>query len=217
MSGLVRESTGSALLDRAGAVMARSSFISRVATERHEPRSRVVPIAALIGATLIAAIGAAVGGVALGAHWQARQQPSLADLTLQAQWQAMATQHAVARDPRASAAADGSVPAACRSGAFVEASGILGSVAQIADQLPAATTERTRAELDTVLFTALKQARAEVHCVAGGLTHGYDRAYAQTVERATQLARQRGLHADVVALGQETAAALRGNRVMAAR
>lgn len=217
MSGAVRESTGSALLDRAGAVMARSSFISRVATERHEPRSRVVPIAALIGATLIAAIGAAVGGVAFGAHWQARQQPSLADLTLQAQWQAMATQHAVARDPRASAAADGSVPAACRSGAFVEASGILGSVAQIADQLPAATTERTRAELDTVLFTALKQARAEVHCVAGGLTHGYDRAYAQTVERATQLARQRGLHADVVALGQETAAALRGNRVMAAR
>jgi hypothetical protein len=217
MSDTVRDSTGSALLDRAGAVMARSSFISRVATERRDPRSRIVPIAALIGAMLVAATAAAIGVVALGAHWQARQQPSLADLTLQAQWQAMATQHAVARDPRATGAVADSVPAACRSGAFVEASGILGSVAQIADQLPATTTERTRAELDTVLFTALKQARAEVHCVAGGLTHGYDRAYAQTVERATQLARQRGLHADIVALGQETAAVLRGNRVIAAR
>ena len=217
MSDTVRDSTGSALLDRAGAVMARSSFISRVAADRREPGSRVASLAARVGAMLAAVTAAALGGAALGAHWQARQQPSLADLTLQAQWQAMATQHAVARDPRATAAADGSVPAACRSGAFVEASGILGSVAQIADQLPAATPERTRAELDTVLFTALKQARAEVHCVAGGLTLGYDRAYAQTVERATQLARQRGLHADVVALGQETAAALRDNRVIAAR
>jgi hypothetical protein len=169
----------------------------------------IVPLSALV----IAALGGALAGV----QWQARQQPNLADLRLQAQWQAMATQHAVAREPRTAAGQAVDLPTGCRSGAFVEASGILGSVAQIADTLPAATAERTRAELDTVLFTALKQARAEVHCVAGGLSHGYDRAYAQTIERATRLARQRGLHADVVRTGEEAVAALRANRVVAAR
>jgi hypothetical protein len=104
----------------------------------------------------------------------------------------------------------------CRQGAFVEAAGILNSVAEIAHQLPAGTPDRTRAELDTVLYTALRQAHSEVHCVAGGLRFGYDKAYAQTLDRVTDLARQRDLHPDVQRLGQETSAALRENRRLAA-
>lgn len=99
--------------------------------------------------------------------------------------------------------------AACRSGAFVEAVAILNSVDEISHKLPASTEERTRAELDTVLFTALKQAHAELPCVAGVLSHGYDRAYAETIDRAVTLARMRELHPDVAQIGVKTVEFLR--------
>ena len=105
--------------------------------------------------------------------------------------------------------------APCRAGAFVEASNIINSVVEIAMALPANTPERTRAELDTVLFTALKQAKSEVHCVAGVLSFGYDRSYAGVIRRGVALAQSRRLSTDIVELGNSVVAAIEANRSVA--
>lgn len=100
----------------------------------------------------------------------------------------------------------------CRQGAFVQAVAIIASVVEVANALPADTPPRTRAELDTVLFTSFKQADSEAHCVAGVLSHGYDQAYASTVQRGVDLAHARGLGKDVEALGEEVVRVLRANK-----
>jgi hypothetical protein len=123
------------------------------------------------------------------------------------------TAHSVRTD-----ASERSIPQtaqACRAGAYLEADRILGSVVGASLALPPDTPPAVRTELDSILYTGLQQARSEVHCVAGVLTHGYDRAYAETVEKAVTLARQRKLSKDVVALGEDVIAALRANRLMA--
>jgi hypothetical protein len=119
--------------------------------------------------------------------------------------------HAAMHAPR-SLPPGSSVPHACRSGAFVEASRIVNSVVEIAQALPANTPERTRAELDTVLYTALKQAKSEVHCVTGGLSYGYERSYAAVISRGIALARSRQLSSDVLDLGDSVVAALLANK-----
>ncbi len=103
----------------------------------------------------------------------------------------------------------------CRAGAFVEASSIVNSVVEIAMALPPNTTERTRAELDTVLYTALKQAKSEVHCVVGALSYGYERAYAGVIKRGVALAQSRGLSNDIVVLGNELVSTLEANKRVA--
>jgi hypothetical protein len=103
---------------------------------------------------------------------------------------------------------------ACRTGAYLEADRILGSVIGASLALPADTPPAVRMELDSILYTGLQQAKSEVHCVAGVLTHGYDRAYAETIEKAVMLARQRELSKDVVALGEDVIAELRANRLI---
>lgn len=105
-------------------------------------------------------------------------------------------------------------PHACRAGAYLEADRILGSVVGISLALPPDTPPAVYTELDSILYTGLQQARSEVHCVAGVLTHGYDKAYAETIEKAVMLARQRKLSKDVIALGDEVIASLRANRLM---
>jgi hypothetical protein len=104
----------------------------------------------------------------------------------------------------------------CRAGAFVEASGIVNSVVEIAMALPPNTSERTRAELDTVLYTALKQAKSEVHCVVGALSFGYERAYAGVIKRGVALAQSRRLSKDIVDLGNEVFSILEANKRVAA-
>ena len=100
---------------------------------------------------------------------------------------------------------------ACRNGAFVEASSIVGSTVEIMRTLPPQVPTRAREELDSTLYVALKQARAEVHCVAGTLTHGYERSFADTIRHGVETARIRGLGPDVIALGQTTVAILEAN------
>jgi hypothetical protein len=99
----------------------------------------------------------------------------------------------------------------CRAGAFVDAANIINSVVEIAMALPANTLDRTLAELDTVLYTALQQAHTETHGVAGTLSFGYDQSYARGVARGVALAKSRGLSADVIALGNSVVAALEQN------
>jgi hypothetical protein len=116
---------------------------------------------------------------------------------------------ATAANTPAATATDGKTPLQtakpCRTGAFLEADRILGSVINISRLLPANTPEGARAELDSILYTALQQAHSELHCVAGVLTHDFDRAFAETIRRAVALAQQRKLSRDVVALGEEVA------------
>jgi hypothetical protein len=100
---------------------------------------------------------------------------------------------------------------ACRSGAFVEAASMLNSIVEIAMALPPNTPERTRAEVDVLLYTALKQAHSEVSCVTGTLKLGYDRSFAEIIERATMLAKSRGLKPEIISLGTTTSAALRAS------
>jgi hypothetical protein len=100
----------------------------------------------------------------------------------------------------------------CRQGAFLEASQIINSVTDIATNLPSSALERTRGELDAILYTALKQARAEVHCVTGGLPEGYEQSFADILRRGTDLARMRGLSKDVVDLGATTVELLERNQ-----
>jgi hypothetical protein len=101
--------------------------------------------------------------------------------------------------------------ALCRQGAFLEASRIINSLTEIAGTLPANASRQTRDELDAILYTALKQARAEVHCVAGKLEYGYEKSFADIVRRGTDLAKMRGLSKDVVELGSITVQILERN------
>jgi len=117
-------------------------------------------------------------------------------------------------DHRAPLPVGASLAIRCRSGAFVEASSIINSVVEIAAALPADTDARTRRELDSVLYTALKQARTEVECVQGGLTHGYQHAYALVVRRGAALATERGLSPDIAAMAEETAKLLEANQAV---
>jgi hypothetical protein len=98
---------------------------------------------------------------------------------------------------------------ACRSGAFLEASAILNSVIEITQRLPHDSPAAVRSELDIILYTALKQAHSEVACVQTVLTHGYHQSFAEIIERATVLAKARGLKPEVIQLGDQTARALR--------
>ena len=100
----------------------------------------------------------------------------------------------------------------CRTGAFMEASAILNSVLDISNSLPQDTSEQTRAELDTILYTVFKQAKSEVHCVAGGLQYGYDRAFADTFRRGVQLAKSRHLSSDVIEVGLNVILTLEQNK-----
>jgi hypothetical protein len=104
-----------------------------------------------------------------------------------------------------------SAKTACRQGAFVEAQSIVNSVVDIAMALPSNTPERTRNELDTILYTAFKQAKAEVHCVAGSLSHGYEKSFANPFKRAVALAQSRRLSRDVIEIGQFVIAAVEKN------
>lgn len=101
---------------------------------------------------------------------------------------------------------------ACRSGAFMEAASIINSTVDIAMALPPNTSERTRAELDTILFTALKQAKSEVHCVSGALQFGYERSFAGIIKRGVALAQSRRLNSEVIEAGQSVIAALEANQ-----
>jgi hypothetical protein len=114
-------------------------------------------------------------------------------------------------DVRASLPEGSETAIACRSGAFVEAAAMLNSTVEIAMALPPNTPERTRAEVDVLLYTALKQAHSEVTCVTGTLKRGYDRSFAEIIERATVLAKSRGLKPEIVSLGTKTSAALRAS------
>jgi hypothetical protein len=104
----------------------------------------------------------------------------------------------------------------CRPGAFVEASNMINTIVQVSTSLPANTKPLIFADLDSLLYTALKQAQSEVHCITGGLTKGYDNSYAQSIERGVQLAQSRGLSNDIVKLGKTVAIKLRENRMIAA-
>jgi hypothetical protein len=100
----------------------------------------------------------------------------------------------------------------CRAGAFVEASKLINSLVQMAKDLPPQTPKSVFAELDTMLYTSLEQARAEVHCVAGGLQFGYEKAYAGIMRYGAALARVRGLPKKVVQQAEETARLLEVNK-----
>lgn len=100
----------------------------------------------------------------------------------------------------------------CRQGAFVEAASIINSVVDIALALPSDTKPQTRAVLDTVLTTVIKQARAEVYCVAGGLRFGYERTFAETIQHGVALAQARGLPDKLIEIGNETAKIVERNR-----
>jgi hypothetical protein len=104
----------------------------------------------------------------------------------------------------------------CRAGAFVEAASIVNSTVDIAMALPPNTGERTRAELDTILYTALKQAKSEVHCVSGALSFGYERSFAGVIKRGVALAQSRRLKQEVIEAGNSVVAALEANRRIAA-
>jgi hypothetical protein len=104
----------------------------------------------------------------------------------------------------------------CRAGAYLEADRTLNSVIALHRMLPTSTSKNAAGELDSILYTALQQAKSEVHCVAGTLTHGYDKAFSETMRKATAVAQQRGLPPDVIKIGDEVAAALAVNQPMQA-
>ena len=100
----------------------------------------------------------------------------------------------------------------CRQGAFLEAASIINSVVDIALALPSDTSAQTRAVLDTVLTTVIKQAHSEVHCVAGGLRFGYQHTYAQTIRHGVMLAKARGLPEDLIQIGNQVALTVERNQ-----
>jgi hypothetical protein len=100
----------------------------------------------------------------------------------------------------------------CRAGAFVEASKLVNSLVMLAKDLPPQSPKSVYAELDTMLYTALEQARAEVHCVTGGLQFGYEKAYAGIMRYGAALAQARGLPKKVVQQAEETARLLEANK-----
>ena len=104
----------------------------------------------------------------------------------------------------------------CRTGAFTEAASIVNSTVEIARGLPTNTPKGIRAELDTVLDTALRQANSEVHCVAGGLQFGYEKSYADVIRRSLDLARVRGLPKSLIETTNLTVKILERNQPVTA-
>jgi hypothetical protein len=112
-------------------------------------------------------------------------------------------------DQRAPIPAESATSHVCRSGAFLEAAAILNSTMEISDVLTPEVAARSKASLDVLLFTALKQAHDEVHCVAGTFKKGYGRSFTEIIERAVVLAKVRGLSADAIGFGERTLERLR--------
>ncbi len=104
----------------------------------------------------------------------------------------------------------------CRQGAFVEASNMINTIVQMHNSLAPSTPALVLADLDSLLYTALKQAKSEVHCVAGGLSFGYDKSYALSIQRGIKMAQARKLSPDVVAIGQSVVDVLHANKPVAA-
>jgi hypothetical protein len=154
---------------------------------------------------LIAALGLAAGGYVLGLHAQ-HPHAQVYDSAHSTHGMHMSMHAKPAKRDIPQTAQT------CRAGAFLEADRILGSVIAVNLALPEETPLAARAELDSILYTGLQQAKSEVHCVAGVLTHGYDKAYAETVKKAVALAQQRKLSKDVIALGEEVVLALQANQ-----
>ncbi|MFM2398319.1 MAG: hypothetical protein RL341_476 [Pseudomonadota bacterium] len=154
------------------------------------------PIAALLGA---------VAGIALDRHF------SGAHATPDAH-----AMHAHGHSAKPAARVIPQTAAPCRPGAYLEADRTLNSMVVLHRALPASTPKNAAGELDSILYTALQQAKSEVHCVAGTLTHGYDKAFADTVRKAVSLAQQRGLSQDVLKIGEDVIAALTANQPMQA-
>jgi hypothetical protein len=152
---------------------------------------------------LVAALSLAAGGYALGTHAQHAQAYD----STHSMHMSMHAKPAKREIPQTTQP--------CRAGAFLEADRILGSVIAVNFALPDETPLAARAELDSILYTGLQQAKSEVHCVAGVLTHGYDKAYAETIKKAVALAQQRKLSKDVIALGEEVVVALQANQPVA--
>jgi hypothetical protein len=100
----------------------------------------------------------------------------------------------------------------CRAGAFVEASKLVNSLVMLAKDLPPQTPKSVYAEIDTMLYTSLQQAAAEVHCVTGGLQFGYEKAYAGVMRYGAALAQARGLPKKVVQQAEKTAQLLEANK-----
>jgi hypothetical protein len=154
----------------------------------------IAPIAAFLGAA---------AGIALGRHFSSGHAAS--------DMQAMHT-HGHSVKPAGRAIPQTATP--CRPGAYLEADRTLNSVVVLHRTLPADTPKNAAGELDSILYTALQQAKSEVHCVAGTLTHGYDKAFADTMRKAVAIAKQRGLSQDVTNIGEEVIAALTANQLM---
>jgi hypothetical protein len=150
----------------------------------------IAPVAALVGAA---------AGVALDRHFGGAQAMHM---------------HGHSAKPAARAIPQTATP--CRPGAYLEADRTLNSVVVLHRTLPADTPKNAAGELDSILYTALQQAKSEVRCVAGTLTHGYDKAFADTVRKAVSVAQQRGLSQDVVKIGEDVVAALTANQPMQA-
>jgi hypothetical protein len=169
--------------------------------------SRAVSRPVRIALQLLIGLSLAGGGYMAG-HWQAaasqqhaHHRPSAADIA------------------RVSALHAGrntaiQVPHVCRQGAFLDASSIINSVAEIQKVLPADSPRLMRVELDSILFTALKQAHGEVHCIAGALSFGYDHSFAASIQRGVDLARLRGLPPEVGQIGEAVIQTLKQNRVL---
>jgi hypothetical protein len=104
----------------------------------------------------------------------------------------------------------------CRQDAFVDASNMINTIVQINKGLPPTTPALVHSDLDSLLYTTLKQAKSEVHCVAGGLTNGYDKSYAISIQRGMKMAEARKLSPDVVAIGQSVVDTLYANKPVAA-
>ncbi|MGL4575699.1 MAG: hypothetical protein ACRCV9_13030 [Burkholderiaceae bacterium] len=162
--------------------------------------------------TAMFAIAALLAGAAAGIALDRHFSPAHAGAHPQA---AHAT-HAMHGHAKPAARAIPQTATACRAGAYLEADRTLNSVVALHRLLPADTPKTATGELDSILYTALQQAKSEVHCVAGALTHGYDKAFADTVRKAVSVAQQRGLSQDVIKIGEDVIAALAANQPMQA-
>jgi hypothetical protein len=100
----------------------------------------------------------------------------------------------------------------CRAGAFMDAEKIIGAIVGASEKLPADTPPGARDHLHAALFVALKQAKAEAHCVAGVLPYGYDRTFINTIRRGINLAKLRGLNKDFVQIGEDAIVILQAGK-----
>jgi len=87
----------------------------------------------------------------------------------------------------------------------MDADKILGSVINISQRLPSDAAVGVWLDLDSILYTTVMQAASEVHCVAGGLRHGYEQPLARTLRHAASLARVRKLDTKVAETAERTA------------